>query len=369
MSARIACGRSSLSEHGELEGVQRGLVPVQHHQLGRAERGDLPAQLGTDRTACAGHEHPLVLQVSRDLVHVGVDLAAAQQVGDVDVTDVADAYSAVQEVGEARQHLHGQPGLVGALRDVADQLGVGGGQCDHEDFCTGGGDGAAHPFAAAEHADPPDAGVSLRRIVVQQPDREIGALRVAEHRPDELTAGVAGAEDERRLPGARPNGTLPLRADDHPDGHHEDEGEDSGDQGNTQRQQPGRPSGGVDRQHGERRQCDRRAQGLQFIGGSDAVPPLVQSQDRRGRREDERGDDDSDQQSGAVRVVQGTLVPGRRGEDEARMQGEDIRHQEDAAREPPPGQELLVRHADLQAGTKASSATAHGIGEPSALGA
>ncbi len=37
----------------ELDGVERGLVAVEHHQLGGAEPVDLAAQLGSDRPAGA----------------------------------------------------------------------------------------------------------------------------------------------------------------------------------------------------------------------------------------------------------------------------------------------------------------------------
>ena len=75
----------------QLHGVQGGLVAVEHDQLGRAEPVDLAAQLGADRAAGAGDEHPLAGQVAGDGVDVGVELVAAEQVGEVEVADVADA--------------------------------------------------------------------------------------------------------------------------------------------------------------------------------------------------------------------------------------------------------------------------------------
>ena len=40
----------------ELDGVQRGLVAVEHHQLGRLEAVDLAAELGADGAAGAGDQ-------------------------------------------------------------------------------------------------------------------------------------------------------------------------------------------------------------------------------------------------------------------------------------------------------------------------
>ena len=65
----------------QLHGVQRGLVAVEHDQLGRAEPVDLAAQLRADRAAGAGDQHPLAGEVAGDGVDVGVDLVAAEEVG------------------------------------------------------------------------------------------------------------------------------------------------------------------------------------------------------------------------------------------------------------------------------------------------
>ena len=55
-----------------------------------AKRDDLAAQLGADRAAGAGDEHPLAGEVAGDGGEVGVDLVAAEEVGLGEWTDVAD---------------------------------------------------------------------------------------------------------------------------------------------------------------------------------------------------------------------------------------------------------------------------------------
>jgi hypothetical protein len=57
---------------------------------------DLPTQLGADRAARTGDEDSLPGQVPRHLVHVDLDLPSAEQVGDVDVSNVPDAHAAAE---------------------------------------------------------------------------------------------------------------------------------------------------------------------------------------------------------------------------------------------------------------------------------
>ncbi len=65
------------------------LVDVEHTECSRSERVDLADDLGPDRPATAGDQHPLAVQQRPDSSEVGLDLLAAEHVVDRQVADVA----------------------------------------------------------------------------------------------------------------------------------------------------------------------------------------------------------------------------------------------------------------------------------------
>ncbi len=116
----------------QLHGVQRRLVAVEHDQRARCEPVELAAQLGADRAAGAGDQHPLAGQVAGDGVDVGVDLAPAEQVGLGERPDVGQADRAVEQLARpaAAPRRRARPM---ACRDrLAEQLGVAAGDGDDE---------------------------------------------------------------------------------------------------------------------------------------------------------------------------------------------------------------------------------------------
>ena len=68
---------------------EAGLAVVDEHEPGRAHAGDLPAQLGADRAARAGHEHHLAGEVPGDRREIDLDGLAAEEVLDLDRPDLA----------------------------------------------------------------------------------------------------------------------------------------------------------------------------------------------------------------------------------------------------------------------------------------
>ena len=89
--------------------VERALVAIEHHQLGRHEPVELAAQLAADAAACTRDEHPLAGEVVGDLVEVRLDLVAAEQVGLAQVADVADTDGLLEQLVHGGQHLHVEP--------------------------------------------------------------------------------------------------------------------------------------------------------------------------------------------------------------------------------------------------------------------
>ena len=71
----------------QLNEVERTLGPVDQHQPQRMKAGDLPRQLGADRTARAGHYDDLPRELGRDALEIELHRLAAEQVFGLDVAD------------------------------------------------------------------------------------------------------------------------------------------------------------------------------------------------------------------------------------------------------------------------------------------
>ncbi len=110
-----------VSVYGQLDCVQRGLVTVEKHQLGRAERMDLAGQLRTDRPTGAGHQHPFARQVAGGDRHVGIDGMPADHVEDVDLAHLGQPHTSADERVERGHDQAAQTGLGGGVRQRADQ--------------------------------------------------------------------------------------------------------------------------------------------------------------------------------------------------------------------------------------------------------
>ena len=182
----------------QLDRVEGRLVAVEHHQLGRFEAVDLAAQLRADRAAGSGHQDATAGEVVGDRLDVGVELVAAQHVGQVDVADVADADVLGEQLGRRRQHLDVEPGLHGRAPHPADGLRVGAG--DRDDRAVGSGrlDRITQVGRGAEDRNTAEPPVPLVGVVVQDPDRVPLGVRVAQHRADQLATGLP-APDEQDL--------------------------------------------------------------------------------------------------------------------------------------------------------------------------
>jgi hypothetical protein len=307
---------------GELHGVQGRLVPVEHHQLGRPEALELPAQLRADRAAGAGDEHPAAGQVAGDRVQVRLHLLPAQQVGDQGIADVPDGRRLVQQFAHRRQHLEVEPGT---QADVAHRPQQGGVRVGHrQDHGTGAraprrgrdvGPAAQHP-----HALHPQ--VSLVRVVVDQADRQVPALRVAQHRADQVVRGRAGAEQQHRgRPLAvRAQRPVAVQAADVPRAEHQHERHRRAEQWRADRHRPEPPRQVGGEHHG----------GGQQHGGGDrpylveaarAVPAAVEQPGVRQRAVHAHREQHDGDRAGRLRGGQAQLVPGEHGPEQAQRPG------------------------------------------------
>ena len=183
----------------ELQRVQGRLVAVEHHQLGGLVAVDLAAQLGADRAAGAGHEHLAALDVVGDRVDVGVELVAAQHVGEVDVAQVADADVVAQELRRGGQHLDPQVGRSSSHPQPLDDLRGRTGNREHDRARLEPLGGRGQLVGGADDGHAVDAEVPLEGIVVQQGDRLPLLAGSRMHRSQQLAAGLAGSDDDDPL--------------------------------------------------------------------------------------------------------------------------------------------------------------------------
>ena len=84
------------------DGVQAVLVPLEQHQARRRQGGDLAAQLRTNRSARARHEHPLASHQLPHVVDIERDRASRQQVFDRQGADLLDRDSSRSPVPSGR---------------------------------------------------------------------------------------------------------------------------------------------------------------------------------------------------------------------------------------------------------------------------
>ncbi|MNZ86668.1 hypothetical protein D3C78_1054950 [compost metagenome] len=124
---------------------------------------DLPAQLGTDRTASAGHHHHLTTDAARQQFGLGRHRIAAEQIGDVHVLQVLDLDSTAGQIGDIRHRAHRQGIRLEHVQNLAATR------------SGGRGNGQEHLLDAGFLQDAFD---QARRIHRQAGDHPMGQLRV-----------------------------------------------------------------------------------------------------------------------------------------------------------------------------------------------
>ena len=175
--------------------VEVGLVVIEQHQAPGAEVGHLLGDLRADRPAGAGDEHRGAADHRPDLLDVGGDLGATEEVLDVDVAGVAHRRAVIEQVADRRQHLERHARQLGAVHDLVDELLVGAGDGDEhlvrlEVLHDLGQVGDVADDRHTEHR-----AALLARIVVDDGDRHPVGLGLAAHLAHDRRSGVAGPDD------------------------------------------------------------------------------------------------------------------------------------------------------------------------------
>ncbi len=101
-------------------------------RCGRLEQRHLPSELGADRTATAGDQHPATAEELADLVEVGVDLGPAEQVGDLEVTHVLQGDLRPDQLRGRRNHAERETEVATLAREPAHEPRVRGSDCQHD---------------------------------------------------------------------------------------------------------------------------------------------------------------------------------------------------------------------------------------------
>ncbi len=283
-------------EHGpaldrELHGVQRGLVALDHDQAGGGEPVQLAAELGADRAAGPGDEHPLAGDVARDRRHIGVVLVAAEQVGRRDGTDVGDLDAGAVELARRGQHQQLDGCRIGELLDLADERRAGAGDGEQGDGGALGGRHLAELGVTAPDGHAPHAQVALERVVVEQGHREVAAARVAQHGGDDLVAALAGADDHHALHVGvrRTEATLEVPAPDVADTGAGREHEAGRDERDRQRDGPAEHQGGAHQDDGGHGHALHH--GGELLEGAEAPLAAVEPRHHAGHQVHHHGDE------------------------------------------------------------------------------
>ena len=99
------------------------LINIENNELSGACRRNLPAKLGADGAAAPGHKNRFPVDGFENLFIIYMDLAPAQEVGDVDVAELGHVDLTGGQLGQARDDLQL---AARAFRDVQDRFPRGG---------------------------------------------------------------------------------------------------------------------------------------------------------------------------------------------------------------------------------------------------
>ena len=145
-------------------------VDIEYDQLPGMVRRDLTAQLGADGPAAAGDHHHLVVDELKDLVHVGPDGLAAQQVLHRDLFHLADGHLSQHELVHGRQLHQLAVRLLADVQYVPPVLDACAGDRQEDLINAVFLHGGQYLLPAAHHLHALDIAALLAGIVVDQAD-------------------------------------------------------------------------------------------------------------------------------------------------------------------------------------------------------
>ena len=171
---------------------------VEQDELARADAGDLAAELGADRPAGARDEHDAAGQVAADAVEVHAHRLAAEDVLHLDLAHLAqEAAAGLQQLEDGRHRADGDAALAAGGDDAGAHRARRRGDGDQD---LVGLDVVEHARQLRRRAEDEQAAVDpralLARVVVDEADRPVAEVGVAEDLAQQQPAAVAGADDD-----------------------------------------------------------------------------------------------------------------------------------------------------------------------------
>jgi hypothetical protein len=201
---------------------------------------------------------------------------------------------------------------------------------------------------AAEHAYALHPQVALVRVVVDQAHRQVPALRITQHRADQVVRGRAGAEQQHRdrplaVRAPRP---VPVQPAHVPRAEHQHQRHRRADQRRADRHRPGPPRhvGGEHHGGGQQHGGGDRPYLVEAAGAVAAAveQPGVRQRAVHAHREQHDGDG-----AGRLGAGQAQLVPGEYGAEQAERPGGGVygERREGTGADEPPAATVAAVHA------------------------
>ena len=157
----------------QLHLVQCAFVAIEHDEFGRVKSGELSAEFATDTSARTCHQHTTVDDVVRNLLQIGVDLAATKQVFVGEVANIARVQRAFIQVLYWWNNLDVHSQFLSTTTDVVNQRRV----CrrdSNEQCCrTGFSSSLSQAFTTANNRNTRNTEAVRGWIVVQKTNRQI----------------------------------------------------------------------------------------------------------------------------------------------------------------------------------------------------
>ena len=289
---------------------------------GRVEAGDLAAELAADRAAGAGDEHDALGELARDGALVQRDRVAPEEVGEVDVTDVAGRQPPADDLAERRDDERVQPGRLGRGAELAQGLRRGARDGDDDVLGTGrpGDRGEVRTRAADPQALEP--GAPLGAVVVEQRHGAVGRGLVVHEVADEQPRRGPGAEHDdrgRALPAC--SAPLLVGAEQEPGRQLHGVRDEPGDERDGARDEDGGRRARQLEGHGgaEQRECHdpgRHREAAHLLEGASPDVPRVRADDQPEREVAHAGPDGGEEGVGDEGEVDLVLEPHPRGGDD-----------------------------------------------------
>ena len=170
-------------------------VNIKNDELLRVLRRSLTAKLAADAAAAARDEHDLILDIPGDLVQIDPHRVAAQQVFNIDLTDLLDIHLAVGDLVQTRQRAQAAAGLLADVQNVQPLLARGGRDGEDDLLHIVFPRSPRNIRRAADDAHAAQVAAALGRIVVNDADDLVFRMPAVGKLAHDHRAGMPAADE------------------------------------------------------------------------------------------------------------------------------------------------------------------------------